>query len=1835
MDETEEPAIPTATRRRRRGVAKASITKLTARLDKLETKVEEPSALGHAHKLSAKLESLDSEFKDHHFAIVDAIAEDEHVDENLAKEQDVLDQHDAIIADLTIRLESLILTCSSMEDSAAHKVASRTLANLRERLLHISSDLSKLSGAPEDTDVLEQYREQVTEHKKELSDTRQHILSTCAPAESDALVNTTIVEIDKLLFDICLTIRKKSPKTPPSADGTTTTSPEAKMVRLPKLETPMFDGNILHWLTFWEQFRVAIHNRDDLSKAQKLIYLRQSLKEGSAKNAIEGLSRSGEQYDEAIKCLTDRYNRPRLIHEAHVRRIIEVPHLKDNTGRELRRLHDVLQQHLRALKSMDKEPSAPFITSLIEMKLDADTRFEWQKSSQESTDVPHYTELLEFLNLRAQASESTLSEQRRQTDARKHPAMRYTSHTSSVSAANNHCVMCKTERHPLYACTRFKALSRDKMIDTLKSSNLCMNCLRPGHYAKQCTSLSKCRKCQRPHHTLIHNEVAAGQSDSSPQASTVTATASTNAATGFTSNTLLMTCQVLVHSLDGATLKARALLDSASSTSFISERLAQALRLPKSSRSIRISGIAGLSHRSPLHSTVSFDVSPTSCKDDKINVSAVAVPRVTSDLPLQPIPLNATWSHLSGLPLADPDFGRPGRIDVLLGVDVYIDVVKHGRRTGPPNSPVALETKFGWVLAGRTKIPTTSHHVTSHHVSVTSGDDLLNKFWEIEESPKNSTSFSPEERLVMQHFAENHRRSSTGRFVVPLPRKPQAKTIGESRTQAVRRFLALERSLLSKNQFTEFSDVIEEYFKMGHAELVPAPDLHKPTKQVFYLPMHAVRKESSTTTKIRAVFDASAKSSSGVSLNDTLLVGPTVHPPLIDVLMRFRLHRIALTADVSKMYRAVELTQSDRDFHRFVWRKDPSESLRDYRMTRVTFGVSASSFAANMALKQNAHDNLAEYPQAAETVEKSFYVDDCLTGADTVTAAMELQKHLQELFYLGGFLLRKWNASEAAVLNNLPSDLKDLHVTQIFHDSVAEYTRTLGVEWNANSDQFRLTIAKLPALNNVTKRLLVSDIAKTFDVLGWFSPSTIKAKILLQRLWEQRVDWDDSVPLSIREAWLHWRSELHLLSEKPIPRCYFDKSTDIASFELHGFCDASEHAYAAVVYLRMTTTNGDVQVSLVTSKTKVAPIKRLTIPRLELCGAYLLAHLLQHVHQVLEVPLSKVYAWTDSTIVLNWLDGSPRRFKTFVGNRVSTIMELIPPEKWNHVSGQHNPADCASRGLFPSELVQHSLWWDGPQWLKQSPADWPKQSPLPPSDLPEEEREVALHTTVADHSPVIPVDRYSSFDRLKRVTAWILRFVHNCQNHAEKKSSSLSVCELKAAERYWIKIVQNTHFLEEINSLKKQIPLRSSSPLLSLHPFVDSSGLLRVGGRRELSMSPYRSKHPIILVGKHPLTRLIVRTEHLRLIHAGPTLLASSLSRQYHIVGGRNVVRSITRACVTCRRNAIRPQPQMFGQLPIERITPGPVFDKVGVDYAGPVLIKYGHVRKPTIVKSYICVFVSLTVKAVHIELVSDLTTEAFLACLRRFISRRGCPSLLWSDHGTNFVGAAREMKDLFKLLRNGRTQDTITNFLSSRNIEWKFIPPRAPHFGGLWEAAVKSTKTHLKRIVGSVKLTFEELTTVLTQIEACLNSRPLTPFSNDDDGIEVLTPGHFLIGRPLQALPDDSLTHTNNLSSLRRWKLCQALVAHFWRRWSREYITQLGRISKWHRPTKNISVGDLVLIRDTSPLPTEWPLARVTAVHPGKDGLVRVATIKTNTGIYTRPVAKLALLLPSETESD
>ena len=516
----------------------------------------------------------------------------------------------------------------------------------------------------------------------------------------------------------------------------------------------------------------------------------------------------------------------------------------------------------------------------------------------------------------------------------------------------------------------------------------------------------------------------------------------------------------------------------------------------------------------------------------------------------------------------------------------------------------------------------------------------------------------------------------------------------------------------------------------------------------------------------------------------------------------------------------------------------------------------------------------------------------------------------------------------------------------------------------------------------------------------------------------------------------------------------------------------------------------------------------------------------------------------------------------------------------------------------------------------------------------DEQREICLLTNVEFNDPLIPVNRFSSYTKLTRVTAWVLRFISNCRIRktnlqASRVTYPLTVQEIIKAENYWLSYSQKCCFASEIAALTSKVSLPSNSPLLCLHPLLDSNGILRLTGREQNSKLSYSAMHPVILYGKHPITKLIIQAEHLRLLHAGPTLLTSSLNRKFHIVGGRRSVRSVTRSCITCRRNSVKPKPQMMGRLTIERVTPDLVFENVEVDYAGPVYLKYGYVRKPTVVKVYICVFVSLSVKALHLELV-DLTTDAFISALRRFIARRGKPKLVQSDHGTNFVGARNDLMLLAEFLENQKVGKIISQFCTSQHIQWKFIPERAPNFGGLWESTVKSMKYHLKRVTANVKLTYEECSTVIAQIEACLNSRPLVALSCNDDGIEALTPGHFLIGRPIEALPDPSFSY-RNVSLLRRWHLCQNLVRQFWQRWSQEYLASLRKYAKWHKPTKNLSVGDIVVLHEGGIVQTKWPIGKVIKTFSGADGLVRVVDVKTQNGVFKRPVNKITLLLSSE----
>lgn len=579
-----------------------------------------------------------------------------------------------------------------------------------------------------------------------------------------------------------------------------------------------------------------------------------------------------------------------------------------------------------------------------------------------------------------------------------------------------------------------------------------------------------------------------------------------------------------------------------------------------------------------------------------------------------------------------------------------------------------------------------------------------------------------------------------------------------------------------------------------------------------------------------------------------------------------------------------------------------------------------------------------------------------------------------------------------------------------------------------------------------------------------------------------------------------------------------------------------------------------------------------------------------------------------------------------MGNRVALIQELVPTAQWRHGPGSDNPADCASRGLLTSQLIEHPLWWHGPTWLTKDIEHWPSQSAsLDETDVSEVRPRVTLKAAKSPlnyHWDLIL--KYSSLPRLLRITGWC---IIACRRFKEKgrlaTPASITLAILNEALLYWIRETQRVHLSHEIKQLKSS-SLSKHHVLARLTAFVDIQGILRVGGRLGNATMEFSSKHPAIIPRRTPLTTLVIRYSHSQTLHGGAQLTLAHTRQNHWIIGGRAPIKSHILQCVACARQRSQRAHQLMGQLPLERVSPSSPFTHTGIDYAGPIFLKSWKGRGSKVYKSWICIFVCFSTSSVHLEQVSDYTTEGFIAAYQRFTSRRGVPSTLYSDCGTNFIGADKELKGWFRQAQQRESSEF--RFLTNQGTVWKFNPPASPHMGGKWEAVVKSIKFHLCRTIGEASLTFEESLTLLSRIEAILNSRPLEPLSEDPTDASALTPGHFLTGKPLMAIPQPDLLDLSE-SRLSRWQYINQRTQQFWKAWSMHYLQRLHSISKWHHPSNIIKVGSLVLLTDERLPPTKWPLARVIKLHPGKDNLTRVVTLKTPTTELVRPIAKLAIL--------
>lgn len=1647
--------------------------------------------------------------------------------------------------------------------------------------------------------------------------------------------------------------------------------------KLPPIQIPEFNGDIRNWPLFYNSFENTIHKNEILTDHEKLHYLVNKLT-GKAKSVYAGITLCAENYELILNILKVKYEDKRLVTSAYLDQIFDLKNVASCNENNLEKFLDIFASSVRAIKNLKVKDLSDFLFLYIGLKkLDPETVRLFEMDRRGDKQLPTFDELETFIRdhikilqrtsvPKHEATKKIYSDRR--MDVVSKPLK--TTQTYVNIASQSVCSLCHAHHEHIYKCSSFLKLTPNERYRFVRANNLCINCLSEGHRVSLCNSNSSCRRCQNKHHTLLHfdNNTAAsnvsrvglsrggnGSSESNstpgrfyavaqpPPATTLLPStaeakadiACAHAAAAHTDHSnhvalcslsssrtpttvLLATARVIVVDAYGKAHSVRALLDSASQSNFVTLEFCQRLGLDISNRSVCtvVKGIGGsvkaiqgsvkIQFHSRFDSKISFDM------------DSLVVDKVTERMPTMLVN-TSMLSNFGDLPLADDTYAIPGDIEMLVGASIFPHLLLSRKVHGHPSqtAPHALETVLGFVIIGTAPARVDSYSTMSYCCAVGSLESTIRKFWEIEEV-NCPPILSPDDKVCDEFYSRTTTRDENGRYVVALPFKGDIYSLGDSYQLAEKRFYCLEKKMLASPKLKQtYDEVISEYLDKGYISPAPVETAESKDAPSYIIPHHGVIREDKFTTKLRVVLDGSAKTSTSVSLNDILYRGQNLQGNLFDIIVNFRLFSIALSADIRQMFLCIGVNECDRRFQRILYRFSPQEPLKVYEFNRVCFGLKSSPFHALRTIKQLASDEGTAYPKAKETIETSLYMDDFVYSIDSEIEAIETAAEVINLMKAGQFDLVKWTSNSGSVLNSIPPSYR-LSTVKEFDEG--DLQKILGLCWSPASDLFSLKICSTPPA--CTKRIILSCVARIWDIMGFVAPVVLYAKLLIKELWLSDCDWDDKPPDRIAHLWTRFREELPLLDQIKIPRHVGTNKDSVVT--IIGFADASEKAYGGVVYFHVQN-NDSLSVSLITAKSKVSPRKVVSLARLELCGILILSKLIGTIINACHnrIHINRILAFSDSTVALCWAHSSPHRWDTFVGNRVAKIQSELLPQNLYHVPGKDNPADCLSRGLTPAQILDHSLWFRGPSWTQSLPEEWPV-SPFNPSTVsepPEQKKHTLVTAAPRELSPILLLsNRLSSWSKLLRCVVYVCRFVKILPPR-----EYIVAADLDKAELIVLRELQRNYFSTEFNSLKSNKPC--SRALQVLKPFLQD-GLIRVGGRLSQSNLAFEQKHPVVLPRKDHALNLLVDYYHKKNCHAGPDLLMSILRQKYWIFSARNLIRSRVHKCVPCYR--LRPKataPEMADHRSCRVVESVKPFVHTGTDYAGPFRITISRGRGIRSTKAYVCLFVCMTIRAVHIELVGDLSTSSFMAAFKRFLSRRGPVGQIYSDNGTNYVGAKRNITELHAFLRSKYYNTEFAQVLAENRIKWSLNTPTASHFGGNWESNIKALKSHLYRVIGEQILSFEELSTVLAQVEAVMNTRPLCrTLSSDPSEPLALTPAHFLNLTPLKYLPCRDVGE-DRLHVLSRHDLMDKLVQSFWKRWRTDYLHTLQSRQKWNTPSTPITVGTVViLITDNTP-PLHWPLGVVEEVFPGSNGITRIVRVKTATGSYLRPVVRLCPL--------
>ena len=1636
--------------------------------------------------------------------------------------------------------------------------------------------------------------------------------------------------------------------------------PNLKRVGIQPLELRAFDGQQEDFLQFLAAFEVNIAAKLD-SEEEKLLYLLQMTRRKPHDLVATCVYLGEEGYQEALRLLKTRYCDSTAARASLIDKMMNHPPIRyedvegfDNFAILLRGVLNAL--YSPAVGSSGLEPGT--IRKIIEKVpwLVDRWRRNADKIQQEDHRQASFKDLVTFMETEArivknpaygkhvlgskgkmekrpQEAQRT-QEARRSQENRRGPEVRSRTLAGTVKPVYK-CLFCE-QSHETAVCKQLASKTDEEKSQYVMSNGLCFGCLEKGHRSKDCEARKVCELCQKKHPTSLHRE---------PRSPAPTSIRSVPVIkNGHVSQKQLedggklQKLPVTAEFMD-KTVETGAFLDSGSTHSFITRKLVNQLSCqPQRKSSIIMSTING---------------------DKRLTSSIVAGVWIGSregnnrmELPplyvLDEIPVDeedfvtqedvSKWSHFRerGVSVRPTDAGEVG---LLIGGNAAavmepLEVVSSEHM----DAPYAVRTRFGWSVCGVGKSNPSVMRVNRVKITrmmenqVDEGD-----FGSCAESRKGLSREDVKWCLKVDQSCTQ----KEGRYEIGLPFREETPKLQNNYKMAERRLELLKKRFDRNPHFAaEYKAQIEKMLKEKYAEEVEVEEEHGEhtnSNRRWYLPHHGVR-HPAKPEKLRVVFDCAARYHD-TGLNDTLLQGPDLTNPLLHVLTRFRQEPVAIKADVEAMFLQVLIPEEQRDFLRFLWWRegDVTKPVQELRMTRHLFGATSSPSCANYALRRTGEDHGDNFrEEVVKTLKRNFYVDDVLKATASEDEAAKMALDLKRLCARGGFNLTKFSSNSVAVLKCIPKEDWDKEVKELeLGQDPLPAERALGVLWDKETDQlgFRLDVESLKE-RPTTRRGILSATAACYDPLGLATPYLIKGRMILQELTRLRLGWDEAVPVDVGKDWDRWLIGLDHLTQYRVPRCVCPEGLSAAvRVELHHFADASQKAYGTVSYVRVISADGSIHCSLLMSRARVAPIKPITIPRLELSAAKLAVEVGVEMTSALDVEVDDVVFWTDSTTVLKYVNNETTRYHVFVANRLAAIHDGSKKEQWRYVPSKENPADQVTRGA----QCETATWSQGPEFLWKTPENWPEHPEVDvvlaedPEVKTPKVRSSAVRTVTEtpDDDPEAPVQRlikhYSTWTRLTRAVAWIRRVVQvlkrRIQNaettNSQNEKAELELKDLREAELCIVRQIQRSNFSQELEDLEAGRQVRFSSRIARLSPFLDN-GCLRVGGRLENSALSWAAKHPLILPAKGDVVDLIIADVHRKIGHEGRQHTMSELRSQYWVLKANTAVRRTIRSCLNCRRRLKPVESQMMASLPPDRVeeceTP---FSSTGVDYFGPFYTTRG--RKS--VKKYGVIFTCLSMRAVHIEIAESMSTDSFLCALRRFISRRGNIRLMRSDRGANFVGAEKEMKEEISHLL--ASDNTIKKEMLAKGIEWRFNAPTASHHGGAWERMIRTVRKIFSALLNEQSFNEETLHTLMCEAESIINNRPLVPVSMDPGDDMPLTPNHILQLRCI--LPDSYDSSDIDLHGPKRWRQATYLAEQFWRRWRHEYVPLLQqREKRMTRSQTNLKKGDVVLVVDDAVPRGVWPLGRVEEAPVGMNGRVRTVKVRVRGTTYTRPVTKV-----------